>query len=73
MAQAELLAVPRPRLAPQPALAWTVDIRVISVVDLDSGYVRDKKAWTQRVGLANVSPKGLYHCIKGWFKLDNGR
>ena len=25
MAQAELLAVPRPRLAPQPALAWTVD------------------------------------------------
>ena len=34
---------------------------------------RDKKGWTQRVGLANVSPKGLYHCIKGWFKLDNGR
>ena len=31
---------------------------------------RDKKGWTQRVGLANVSPKGLYHCIKGWFKLD---
>ena len=41
MAQAELLAVPRPSLAPQPALAWTVDIRVISVVDLDSGYVID--------------------------------
>ena len=28
---------------------------------------RDKKGWTQRVGLANVSPKGLYHGIRGWF------
>ena len=26
---------------------------------------RDKKGWTQRVGLANVSPKGLYHGIRG--------
>ena len=34
--------------------------------------VRDKKGWTQRVGLANVSPKGLYHDIRGWFKLDSG-
>ena len=33
---------------------------------------RDKKGWTQRVGLANVSPKGLYHGIRGWFKLDSG-
>ena len=33
---------------------------------------RDKKGWTQRVGLANVSPKGLYHGFRGWFKLDNG-
>ena len=34
--------------------------------------IRDKKGWTQRVGLANVSPKGLYHGIRGWFKLDSG-
>ena len=27
--------------------------------------VRDKKGWTQRVGLANVSPKGLYHVMRG--------
>ena len=27
--------------------------------------------WTQRVELANVSPKGLYHCIRGWFKLES--
>ena len=33
---------------------------------------RDKKGWTQRLGLANVSPKGLYHGIRGWFKLDSG-
>ena len=33
---------------------------------------RDKKGWTQRIGLANVSPKGLYHGIRGWFKLDSG-
>ena len=26
---------------------------------------RDKKGWTQRVGLANVSPKGLYHVMRG--------
>ena len=26
---------------------------------------RDKKGWTQRVGLANVAPKGLYHGIRG--------
>ena len=26
---------------------------------------RDKKGWTQRAGLANVSPKGLYHGIRG--------
>ena len=37
-----------------------------------SGVTRDKKGWTQRVGLANVSPKGLYHGIRGWFKLENG-
>ena len=36
------------------------------------GRPRDKKGWTQRVGLANVSPKGLYHGIRGWFKLDSG-
>ena len=33
---------------------------------------RDKKGWTQGVGLANVSPKGLYHGIRGWFKLNSG-
>ena len=33
---------------------------------------RDKKGWTQGVGLANVSPKGLYHGIRGWFKLERG-
>ena len=38
----------------------------------NSGKSRAKKGWTQRVGLANVSPKGLYHSIRGWFKLDNG-
>ena len=38
-----------------------------------SSVFRDKKGWTQRVGLANVSPKGLYHGIRGWFKLDSGR
>ena len=37
-----------------------------------SDFFRDKKGWTQRVGLANVSPKGLYHGIRGWFKLDSG-
>ena len=26
---------------------------------------RDKKGWTQRVRLANVSPKGLYHVMRG--------
>ena len=26
---------------------------------------RDKKGWIQRVGLANVSPKGLYPGIRG--------
>ena len=30
--------------------------------------VRNKEGWTQRVGLANVSPKGLYHGIRGLFK-----
>ena len=39
---------------------------------LSSQGPRDKKGWTQRVGLANVSPKGLYHGIRGWFKLDSG-
>ena len=29
--------------------------------DKTSGNARDKKGWTQRAGLANVSPKGLYH------------
>ena len=38
----------------------------------DMRQIRDKKGWTQRVGLANVSPKGLYHGIRGWFKLDSG-
>ena len=33
---------------------------------------REKKGWTQGVGLANVSPKGLYHGIRGWFKLNSG-
>ena len=37
------------------------------------GTCRDKKGWTQRVGLANVSPKGLYHVMRGWIKLDSGR
>ena len=27
--------------------------------------LRDKKGWTQRVGLANVPPKGLYHVMRG--------
>ena len=36
------------------------------------GMTRDKKGWTQGVGLANVSPKGLYHGIRGWFKLNSG-
>ena len=31
MTKTELLVVPCPSLAPQPALAWTRDIRVISV------------------------------------------
>ena len=39
---------------------------------LTGDYNRDKKGWTQRAGLANVSPKGLYHGIRGWFKLDSG-
>jgi len=47
--------------------------RVFLTIDyVVSGVVRDKKGWTQRVGLANVSPKGLYHGIRGWFKLDSG-
>ena len=41
-------------------------------VDSSGAGVRDKKGWTQRVGLANVSPKGLYHGIRGWLKLDSG-
>ena len=35
------------------------DFKVKSIVH------RDKKGWTQRVGLANVSPKGLYHVMRG--------
>ena len=46
--------------------------KVGSLYDNDSVGDRDKKGWTQGVGLANVSPKGLYHGIRGWFKLDSG-
>ena len=28
--------------------------------------------WTQRVWSLYLSPKGLYHCIRGWIKLDSG-
>ena len=42
-------------------------------IQMYSYLTRDKKGWTQRVGLANVSPKGLYHVMRGWIKLDSGR
>ena len=32
---------------------------------INDNEIRDKKGWTQRVGLANVSPKGLYHVMRG--------
>ena len=35
-------------------------------------FDRDKKGWTERVGLANVSPKGLYHCINSQSNLFAG-
>ena len=33
---------------------------------------RDKKGWTSTIWSWNVSPKGLHHGIRGWFKLDSG-
>ena len=61
-------------------LLWLVCLRQraychiphISHVCTLGATLRDKKGWTQRLGLANVSPKGLYHGIRGWFKLDSG-
>ena len=57
-------------------MAWN-NGKEVPRIDLTSSTVpgqqiRDKKGWTQRVGLANVSLKGLYHGIRGWFKLDSG-
>ena len=46
------------------------EVSALLLSNVNTKSPRDKKGWTQRVGLANVSPKGLYHCIKGWFKLD---
>ena len=52
-----------------------VEFNVWNIVTSSSAILcavsRDKKGWTQRVGLANVSPKG-YHGIRGWLKLDSG-
>ena len=40
-------------------VAWSISMASL----LQQG--RDKKGWTQRVGLANVSQKGLYHVMRG--------
>ena len=48
------------------------NLTIVKTFQPSSPHPRDKKGWTQRLGLANVSPKGLYHGIRGWFKLDSG-